>query len=314
MGIPGAPPRIDPPLSIDESGWKICDLADPAETVLVVGRSDGDARPFAAGAAILVVAREEGPANTYLLFDGGRAAVDLRDIAVVRALHLEGIVPHPVPRSLLDSVPEGPAVRAPVIVDAGHPGPPALGSLAVGTVVRLARADTAEFYVVRSDGLQRVSRVVADLVRFTVAQPAAAAPDLAPETVAKTPVVQDMEVGALPERVEKSSAILCAGWDPRQGEPGSRTTLYSGDSMPSGSISLAQRDGEGPNLDAITIPPGRSALLHSVGLLEPAGTSGPRYLVDDRGVRYGIRDDDTAACLGLPESAVAAPWSMLARS
>ena len=42
------------------------------------------------------------------------------------------------------------------------------------------------------------------------------------------------------------------------------------------------------------------------------GATGPRYLVSDMGVRYGIRDDAVANRLGLIGLPPAAPWPILA--
>src|ERR1700712_3544951 len=104
VGIPGAPATIGEPLR--GQPWTVC---DDERTVVVVGPSDFDrldsTRP------VLVTPRGEGAASTYLLYDGQRAAVDLRNVAVVRALRLDGVVPVPVSRVLLDVVPEVPAIR-----------------------------------------------------------------------------------------------------------------------------------------------------------------------------------------------------------
>ena len=40
------------------------------------------------------------------MYDGWRAKVDLRNRAVVRALKLDGVIPRPVSRALLDATPE----------------------------------------------------------------------------------------------------------------------------------------------------------------------------------------------------------------
>ncbi|MGV9802356.1 type VII secretion protein EccB [Mycobacterium sp. NPDC003449] len=315
LGIMGAPIRIDPPLTADESGWTVCDIAEPAGTVLTAGRPGAGLRSARRSQAVLVSPRGEGAANTYLLYDGRRARVDLRSIAVVRALRLEGIAPVPVSRSLLDGVPEAPAVQAPVIAAPGTPGPPALGGPTVGTVVRLARADAAEFYIVLGNGLQRVGRVVADLVRFTVPQPAGGPPEIAADVVARVPFVQDLVLGPLPERVQAGAGIaVCAGWDPLPSGTDLKTGLYLADSLRvwDTAIELAQQDGAGPNLDRIGIPAGRSALVRATGLAGESTTTGARYLVDDLGVLFGIRDDETAASLGLAGPAVEGPWPMLA--
>ena len=78
--------------------------------------------------------------------------------------------------------------------------------------------------------------------------------------------------------------------------------------MPAGQapVTLAQADGAGPALDAVYLPPGRSAYVRA------NGRSGTRYLVTDTGVRFAIHDDEAAHDLGLPAVALPAPWPMLA--
>ena len=71
-------------------------------------------------------------------------------------------------------------------------------------------------------------------------------------------------------------------------------------------MTLAQADGDGPALDAVYLPPGRSAYVGATGL------SGTRYLVTDTGVRFAIHDDEAAHNLGLPAVPLSAPWPMLA--
>ncbi|ORA21996.1 type VII secretion protein EccB [Mycobacterium aquaticum] len=316
VGIPGAPTQIDPPLGIDESGWTLCDVADPPETVLIVGRTTSDTVGLPGGQAVLVAPRGEGPAATYLVFDGWRAAVDLRDVSVVRALHLEGVAPLMVSRSLLDSVPEAPGIAAPQITDAGAPGPPALGDLGVGTVVRVERAAGHEFYVVLSDGVQRIDPVVADLIRFTVAQPGGQPPVVAADVIATVPFVEALPVRRFPDRVAQGTAeTVCAGWDPRQQNSDTNTTVSVGSSLPvpaSDGVVLAQSDAEGPNIDRVITPAGRGALVRSTAVVGTGGTAGSVFYLNDRGVLFGVHDERAAEHLGLPGPAVSAPWSMLA--
>ncbi|WP_135452946.1 type VII secretion protein EccB [Mycobacterium sp. DL99] len=312
VGIPGAPAQIGRPLSLDESGWATCDVAEPAETVLLAGRADREISPLRGGQALLVSARAVG-APTYLLADGWRARVDLRDIAVVRALHLEGISVQPVSQALLDSVPEAPALQAPLIAGAGRPGPAALGGLAVGTVVRVMRAGPAEFYVVLADGLQRIGRVAADVIRFSVKQSDDEPPVVPADVVADVPVAAGLAVARFPERVlPRGRAVVCARWDPRQSGPDTNTTVAIADSLPGDSVSLAQADGAGSSIDRVHIPAGRSVLLQAGSVVRGATVGGPLYLLNDLGVLFGIRDGATAEHLGLGTSTVPAPWPMLA--
>jgi hypothetical protein len=74
-------------------------------------------------------------------------------------------------------------------------------------------------------------------------------------------------------------------------------------------VGLAQADGNGPLVDEVYIPPGRSAYVRATALGDAAG--GQLYLVTDTGVRFGIRDTETAGTLGLSSDPVAAPWPVL---
>lgn len=313
VGIPGAPAQIGRPLAVDELGWEICDVAEPAETVLVAGRAERATSVLRAGHGLLVSARAIG-APTYVLADGWRAQVDLRDIGVVRALHLEGVPVQPVSQSLLDSVPEAPALRAPVIPGLGAAGPAMLGRLAVGTVVRVERAGAAEFYVVLTDGLQRIGRVAADVIRFSVTQSAGEPPVVPADVAADVPVADSLAVARFPERVlPRGRAVVCARWDPKRTEADTNTAVAVSDSLSSAAVQLAQADGAGPNIDRVYIPEGRSALVQAGSLVRDASVGGPLYLLTDLGVLFGIRDAETAEHLGLGEGVVPAPWPMLAR-
>ena len=97
LGIPGAPQLLGPPVSADESAWTICDTDRNAATTIIVGRPTGSSiRRLGSDLAMLVTPGSGSPA--YLLYDGQRAAVDLADGAVVRALRLEGHGPRVVSR------------------------------------------------------------------------------------------------------------------------------------------------------------------------------------------------------------------------
>jgi hypothetical protein len=67
---------------------------------------------------------------------------------------------------------------------------------------------------------------------------------------------------------------------------------------------LAQADGDGPALDAVYVPAGRSAYVRA------GDSAGTRYLITDTGVRFAVHDDDSARDLGLTD-AVPAPWPLL---
>lgn len=307
-GIPGAPAAIGLTLSAAETAWTVCDAAE--STTVIVGEAGGT--PLGGDAALLVSARSEGPALTYLLHDGRRAAVDLRDTAVVRALRLDGVTPRPVSRVLLDAIPESPPIAAPKIPLAGLPG--ALPGYPVGTVVAVSRAGAAEHYLVSADGVQRIGELTADLIRFTVAQPDSDVPVVTADALAATRIVDTVPTAGVPERVTIAEPEMpCARWSARDGS--TAVELLDGHDLVAagGVVELAQADGAGPDVDAVRVPAGRSAYLRPVSVTGAGGGAEPRLLLTDSGVVFGVPDDDTARCLGLPEGPVPAPWPLLAR-
>jgi type VII secretion protein EccB len=310
VGIPGAPAMIAAPLGEQQPGWAVCDEA--TKTTIIAGDVPRDG--LSSGTNVLVTPSSESAATTYLLYDGWRAKVDLRNRAVVRALRLDGVAPRPVSRALLEAMPEAAPIAAPRIPDAGSPGPLPLRGYAVGSVIRVVRANAAEYYVVLRDGVQRVGEVAADLIRFTDSQRDREIPTVAPDAVGAVSVVNTLAVTTFPERGGVSAGpVLCAHWRPA-GES-ANTTVLTGNSLPldGAPVKLAQADADGPNVDEVFIPHGRSAYVRSTGVTGDGDTASALYYVDDFGVLFGIRDEDAAHHLGLAGPAIPAPWPVLAR-
>jgi type VII secretion protein EccB len=311
MGIPGAPAAIAPPLSVDDSGWAVCDEA--TTTTVIAGGIQGRLDP---GRSALVTPHSESAATTYLLYGGWRARVDLRNHAVVRALRLDGVVPRAVSRAILDALPEAPQIAAPHIPAAGSPGPPALHGFKVGTVVRVIRAEAAEYYVLLADGVQRIGEVAADLIRFTNSQGGREIATVAPDAIGAVPMVDDLPVTTFPDHGGVADgSVLCAHWRSASGDR-TNTAVFVGDSLPIDDgtpVTLAQADDEGPNVDSVAMPHGRSAYIRATGVTEGGGTAGALYLINDLGVVFGLHDEDAAKRLGLTAAPVPAPWPVLAR-
>jgi type VII secretion protein EccB len=297
VGIPGAPSAIATPLQAHDTIWTVCDDADGRTAVLVGPRAD-----MLSSRSALVTPRGESAATTYLLYDGRRARVDLRNHAVVRALRLDGVVPRPVSRALLDAIPEAPDIVAPTVPGIG--GPSVLPGFPSGAVVRLVRADSVEYYVALARGVQRVGEMVADLITFThpVRRDIVT---VAPGLIGNVPVVAELSVTGYPERGGVTeSPVLCA----------QTGAVLVGDSLPIAddrAVDLAQADEVGANVDRFVMPPGRSAFVRAAGLSGEGVATGARYFVDDSGVLFGIRDEDAAERLGL-SNPVPAPWGLLA--
>jgi type VII secretion protein EccB len=311
VGIPGAPDNIASPLDGAESVWTLCEDAAEISTV-VLGEAPGrlDSRQSA-----LVSARDESAASTYLLFDGRRAKVDLRKHAVVRALRMDDIAPRRVSRALLDVIPEAPEITAPYISKAGAPS--MLRGITVGTVVRVTRAGSSEYYVVLENGVQRVGEVAADLIRFTQSHGRREIVTIAPGLIGTVPIVDDLPVTTYPDRGGVAEdPTLCAQW--RWSKSGAvDTAVLVGDSLPighgAGPVKLAQADEGRPSIDNVSLPHGRGAYVRAAGVTGEGAATGALYLVSDSGVVFGVQDEDAAKRLGLTVPPVPAPWPVLAR-
>ncbi|ORA14120.1 type VII secretion protein EccB [Mycobacterium arosiense] len=307
LGIPGAPEFLGRPLSPDETDWSICAHtgASTATAIIIGRRSEAPPAHRVPGGQAILVAPAPG-STAYLLYDGHRALVDLDDAAVLRALRLERRAPLIVSQALLNAVPEAPPIAPPRIRGSGA-RTPVLPGFAVGSVLRITRADGDEFYAVLAAGLQRIGQVAADLLRLSNPQGTTNAVTIAPDAIRAAPVVAELPVALFPDRAPALFApagTLCASWGP--GRTGVAFVAEVGLPIPTGRapVALAQADGDGPALDAAYVPVGRSAYVRA------GDDAGTRYLITDTGVRFAVHDDDAARDLGLAD-ATPAPWPLL---
>jgi type VII secretion protein EccB len=316
LGIPGAPQFLGTPLSGDELRWTVCDSRDG--TTVVVGLGEGPQSHILAGDQTLLVRPASG-GSTYLLYGGRRSVVNLADAAVERALGPEGQVPRTVSTLLLNVIPEAPPLTAPRIPDAGSRGLRSLPGFPVGSVLRVTRTGGDEFYVVLTDGVQRVGQLAADLVRFTNSQGTRTVMSVAPDVIRNAPAVTRLPVSGFPDRAKSppltDDGTLCASWT--YAASGNVDISFSVGGLPlsdgEGSVLLAQADGKGPAVDAVYLPPGRSAYVRATGLSGGNVRAGTRYFISDTGVRYAVHDDEAAHDLGMPDAMIAAPWPVLAK-
>lgn len=310
VGIPGAPDTLASPLDAQESNWTVCQDTTSSTAVLVGAAAAG----LNSGRSALVVAGGEGAAATYLLYDGVRARVDLRNPAVVRALDLDGVRPRTVSRALLDAVPEVPELTVPVIANAGTAGPSTLRGFPVGAVVRLPQADATEYYVVLSGGVQRIGALAADLIRFTYAAGRRDIATVEPGIIGTVPVVDDLPVDRFPERGGVADEpVLCVQWKWSSTAQSAEHSVLVGDSLTvdDAVVTLAQADDAGVGIDRVYLPRGRAAYVRATGVTGAGADSGALYYVDGSGVAFGVHDDAAAERLGLSGVPVPAPWPVL---
>jgi ESX secretion system ATPase EccB len=319
LGIPGAPQFLGLPLGEDELRWTVCDTGSTtSSTTVIIGPAEGPlSRPLTNQQSVLVRAASGG--STYLLYAGRRAVVNLDEVAVVRALGLDGRVPSAVSPTLLNAIPEAPPIAPPRIPDRSARGPAALPGFPVGSVLRVTRADGDEYYVVLTHGIQRIGRVAADLLRFSDSRGARTVISVAPDAIRATPTVTELPVATFPDRtptlLDAGSTTLCVGW--RHAASGGVEVALSAGGLPipvgQEPVKLSQADGNGPAVDAVYLSPGRSAYVRATALSGDNPQAGTRYLITDIGVRFAVHDGDAAHDLGLPNTTVAAPWPVLAQ-
>jgi type VII secretion protein EccB len=298
LGIPEAPRALGEVIAPADVRWAVCDDSDGQTTVAV---GDGWA-PVAVDthvAALVTVARGDG--SVYLLYDGKRAMIDPGDPATARALRLDNIgTVRKVSPIVLNAIPEVPAINPPRIEGRGQPS--GITGFRIGTIVRVIRTDSPEYYVVLAGGLQRVGRLTVDLLRF--ADPTAAGDilEVPPESVARSPLIDVLPVATYPDEPPPLADVgeeLCATW--QSGRSGIAIGPSAADDR--GSVTLAGSDGDGPGVDVVRMTPG-----HSLDVTDPGGDT--RYLVTDAGVRFPVHDSAVAA-LGLTGAPAPAPWTIV---
>jgi type VII secretion protein EccB len=336
IGIPGAPERMVQGTTHD-ADWTVCEAqSGPASGVTVIAgppESDG-ARAGALDSRQAVLAKDG--TGAWLLFDGKRSRIDLADRAVSSALGLGGSVPAPraITPGLFNTIPEAPALTAPVIPDAGNrPQFELPVSAPVGAVVVAYAADHSMlYYAVLPDGLQPVSDVVAAILRNTNSYGLDRPPRLGADQVARLPISRELDTSRYPELPVSVTdpvrdPITCAHWSKPTGASTSSLTLLSGSALPLPNgirtLDLVGAGGSG-TASRVALTSGAGYFAQSVDGDSTDGTNGAAgslFWISDTGVRYGLDTEQdagsgagqpkTVSALGLNPPALAVPWSVL---
>ncbi|MBA0124754.1 type VII secretion protein EccB [Haloechinothrix sp. YIM 98757] len=336
-GIPDGPPLIPEEDQYVSDDWAVCDNIDfrndltpsearaqaERETAVLAGVSDLG-RELGGDEAILA-SGDDG--NDYLIYrpredpnrpsDMVRARVDLDEPSVETALKLDDHEPRSMSMGVLNAIPEVNPLEAPRIPDHGEPSELDLAGLRVGDVFVVHRADGEEFFVLLREGPQRVSKAVADMIRFEESLDADPIEPVKASQVAEVDQVHELDVDDYPAEVPtvldpfQGHATMCLGWTVRgEGEDkDERTAVFVGNEMPlpedeDGTpfrmLDVGQASPDGVRLDGFFMPPGHAAPVRAA-TSKDSFDSGPIYLISDHGLRYGIPDQETAAHLGVPE-------------
>lgn len=332
-GIPDGPDVLPKPADRIGSDWSVCDtlqldesLNDPSApgkfTTTVLAGYSGGGELLDGNRALLVRAGTDDK-QAYLIYKAPvnskitststvRAKVDLTNAEVRTALNLSQKKPRAISAGLLNAIPEAKPLVAPDIPGRGQPVTYITGeNLKVGAVIEVRRAGAeSEFYVALQEGLQKVSRAAADLIRAAYAQ--GAEPklvDIARINNAQTADQLDFAdyPPDVPEVLEpnQNNRVICLGWQAQNVNSDNKSqhtkvTIAPSLPIPSGvvPVEINQVGATGEVVSQFAMAPGKSAVVRSATSTQDFD-SGPIHLITGRGVKYGIPDVLTAGALGL---------------
>lgn len=324
LGIAGAPAALPGPGG-GRSTWTLCDAVAPsgstAASTIAVGDLDTStasrAHPIGGNQALLATSRE---GKTYLVFDGHRAEVDINDSVVVSALGLRGVRPRPIGRSLLDATIALLPLAVPHIDGVGGPGPGMLAGVPVGGVIRVHQVAGDELYVVLSDGVQRVSRLAAEVVRTANSQGMSDIQTVTPDRLVGVPVVDRLALNQFPAEVPAvlsadTDPVTCLSWSRGGDDAMASLHLLAGRELPlpagAKPVPMMSADATGDHVDAVYVRPGTGEYVQAVGITPGSATAGSLFYIADNGIRFGISDAQAAKVLGLPNHPKPAPEPIL---
>ena len=267
---------------------------------------------------------------TYLLYDGVRAEIDPKDPVLAAALRLDGASPRAVSSGLLNAFPLVAPIRPIRISGVGAATSYLPAEFPVGSLARTTDSRGDQLYVVLPEGLQPISAVTADIIRYGNPESAAAREPavLSPARLGQLPIVRVLGVDDYPATAlnlvsAESAPVVCMSWERRVGDASATTRVLLGNRLPLSTdaqpVQLAGADGTGPGVDAVYLKPGTGEYVQAAN--PGSGPAlGDLFYVSDLGLRFPVTDPSTAAILGLagvresrdvPEHAQPAPWPIL---
>lgn len=342
VGIIGAPLTISGADDMSASDWTVCDTTVAPAAVEPTGGTSVQTM-VSAGPPVLTDEIRTGTAadavavnaggQTFLLFDGVRAPIDLTDRVLAPALGLTGVPVRDVSPGLLNAFPLVPAITAVAIPRAGEPAPPPLpASVRIGSVIKTTDTSGDSLFVVLADGVQPISAATADIIRYADPSAEQQPQTLSPALLTSVATVNQLPVQHYPQVAPtfsdtRAEPVVCMSWRRGNTETTSSTALLLGRRLPiphgAHTVPLAGADGGGPGLDAVYVKPGTGEYVQSVGAEPAAAGIGQLFYVADTGQRFHIAGPEAAAVLGvrgiddpaaprseqkLPQPA---PWSVL---
>lgn len=332
VGIAGAPERTPNPVEASEGKWSVCDDTTPAgeTTVTVIGAAPtlNDAiGVLPAGSAILAGFQDQ----AFLIYDNKRTPINLEEKAVTLAVGVDSSAPPvlPISRGLHDALEETPPLVVPAIAAAGSPSPwPLPESVVIGSVIKVRPVDGGEdaFYVVLTDGVERVSAVTAAIIRNADSRNPPPPVEVAPNAMLSIPASTALNVGFYPDKPLKlidpvAAPVTCLAWTQSRDETKPRTAVLTGRTLPlptdAHPVPVVTADPANGTASAVYIAPGTGQLVQIAGGSPTAATGESEWYIADTGVRYGLVNnpanprENPQVSLGITAQPLPAPWGII---
>ncbi|WP_326568119.1 type VII secretion protein EccB [Amycolatopsis rhabdoformis] len=348
-GIPDGPQLLPDSAQRISPNWAVCDqvVLDPRlpqpdsvnrTDTTVIGGVANVGTELAKGQALLGRADD---GKTYLIYrlqatqarpdaNTVRAEVDLGDNDPVRAALQLPAKARKASQAFLNAIPDVGKLVPPLVDGAGESPQQDFNGLTVGDVFSTSPSGApTDFWLITRNGIQKVSSAVADIVRTAKNGGGTKITDLGLEKINNVPRLQPSDPGFVkvdnyPEQTPtvldatQGSPVACLGWS-FDGKNTAHTSVYVSKGLPAeitnadGSSKVQTVANTGPNGLPITgfyMPPGFGAVVQSATESSATFFKGPIQLISDRGLRYGVPDQATAAALGLTD-AKPAPESII---
>lgn len=341
VGIVGAPGSINRGDDMTTSSWTVCDSTQPPsatepsrapaiETTVLANDPVLHDEIQVASPDQMILTRAG--ATTYLVYNGVRAAINPSDATLRNALRLPDGEIREVSPGLINSFPLVEPIVPIAIEGLGEPADYLAANYRVGSILKTVDSHGEQLYVLLREGLQPISPMTADIIRYGNPQaPTTAEPtSISPALVNAVPVVHILPVDHYPTaqsrfvRIE-SHPVLCMSWQRNNSATVATIRLLVGNRLPlpndAQPVRLASADGGGPGLDNVYLRPGTGEYVQATGSQVDSRAAGQFFYVDDLGVRFHVVDKSAAAALGITGvkmsgssdvTAQTAPWAILA--
>jgi type VII secretion protein EccB len=277
--------------------WAVCDEVDADGRVRATTVVGGAALAPHPGVDVLLAGPDD---TTWLVTGGARHRVDTGDGRLRAAFRLTDELPRAATAALVSSLPEGPALATPEVAGRGDPAPAGVPGRVGDVLVDRPVHGGPRFLVVLRGGLQEVPAVLAELLR--VASGAREVRPVDADVLGTARFVDDLPVAGWPTAAPRlqepdQAPVTCWTWSV-DGPPAGG--VWTGTAVPSApgaaTVALAQADGTGERVDAVTVGAGGAVRATAPGRAPGAG---PLWLVSGSGVASGVADDATAVALGV---------------